>query len=308
MRCPHCAGEIPAGSRFCGICGRGITPAVGGGGRAAAEARPSSPSQVSPVESVSLFELPDSRAGRRARMALVLVLDAILAGAGLVMMLAYFESRSEGREPAPAASGASLPRAGQEGGEAGGVEPSAAPEPGGEAAVPEPPRPAPRKPLAPADKGKTAPRSKKAGARSEVGGAAAPSGDNLAAAEPEWVPVAEVQPSRRERDGDERIADQLGAVVARHQAELEDCYRRFGNSGGPDAPLEGSITIRFTLMPEGRAANVSPAGNTTGSAALADCVADRIGAWRFPDSPSSPVVLEWPFQFRPPARAEAGER
>jgi hypothetical protein len=105
MRCPHCAGEIPAGSRFCGICGRSIatsrrTPPAAQPGWGADEARHAAASEE--VDSVSLFELPASRAGRRAKLALILVLDAILAGAGVVMILSYADSRREIGRAAPA--------------------------------------------------------------------------------------------------------------------------------------------------------------------------------------------------------------
>jgi hypothetical protein len=92
----------------------------------------------------------------------------------------------------------------------------------------------------------------------------------------------------------------LRRVVDRHQAELEDCYAAAANSAGPDRPLEGRIDIRFTLMSGGRAVNVSPVVNTTGSAALAGCVSARVESWRFPDSPAWPLDLEWPFLFRAP--------
>jgi hypothetical protein len=108
MRCPHCAGEIPAGSRFCGICGRSIALAADGlqapedPGRWAGSHPGGAPGE-SHVDSVSLFELPPSRAGRRAKLALLLVLDAVLAGAGIVMLLSYLESRRDARR-APAAA------------------------------------------------------------------------------------------------------------------------------------------------------------------------------------------------------------
>jgi hypothetical protein len=119
MRCPHCAGEIPSGSRFCGICGRGITPAVGGpevaveGGRWPPATSPFAPSVESQADSISLFEMPASRAARRARMALVLVLDAILAGAGVVMLMAYFDARGDVRGDATVIDRATGSSAGQ---------------------------------------------------------------------------------------------------------------------------------------------------------------------------------------------------
>ena len=122
MRCPHCAGEIPAGSRFCGICGRNITVSPGGatgaGAPAVTDPRRWGAGGVSAEAedadlSMSLFELPVSRRARRLKVALVLALDAILAAAGIIMILSYLEARE-----APAAAPAVAPVSG---GAAGGA-------------------------------------------------------------------------------------------------------------------------------------------------------------------------------------------
>ncbi|HKE19005.1 MAG TPA: zinc ribbon domain-containing protein [Kofleriaceae bacterium] len=163
MRCPHCAGEIPAGSRFCGICGRSIaasrrTPPGAQPGWGADDARHAAASEE--VDSVSLFELPASRAGRRAKLALILVLDAILAGAGVVMIVSYADSRRESRRAAspaspddvvaPAPARAPTP-ARAPGPTPAGARPAGRP-PGGEAGSPPEPKPAPRQ--GPDDKAK----------------------------------------------------------------------------------------------------------------------------------------------------------
>ena len=188
MRCPHCAGEIPSGSRFCGICGRGITPAVGGpeiaveGGRWPPAASPFAPSVESQADSISLFEMPASRGARRARMALVLVLDAILAGAGVVMLMAYFDSRGDARGAARvdratgSAAGQGAAEEPPNGGGPTGVDPApgtapgpgaspdagaalAPPSPGGKARPASTPAPA-RRPKVPKQKSRPAPKSK----------------------------------------------------------------------------------------------------------------------------------------------------
>jgi hypothetical protein len=101
MRCPHCAGEIPPGSRFCGICGRNITPSPEppAYGRELETDRPAfaQAAGAEPGGSMSLFELPVSRSARTLKLALVLALDAILAAAGIVMILSYLDAR---RDPA----------------------------------------------------------------------------------------------------------------------------------------------------------------------------------------------------------------
>jgi len=301
MRCPHCAGEIPAGSRFCGICGRGIGPAAGrapaepgwGAGQAARA--------ESAVDSVSLFELPRSRSGRRAKLALILVLDAILAGAGVVMLLAYLEARRGSKPPAARSNG-------DKGGERGKVEvlppTQVSPSPGAVPAVPASAPVAPESaPAPPADVkppgGEAAPDTKarprppgtkprpkpRRSGRSDVRRGDESSGDTLAGSGP-----------ARES----AVTDRLRDVVDSHQEDLERCYLSSINSDDPDAALEGRIDIRFTLMSDGTAANVSPTANTTGSAELADCVVDLFRSWTFPGGHPEPLELEWPFLFRAP--------
>jgi hypothetical protein len=242
MRCPHCAGEIPAGSRFCGICGRSIAPSGGGSahapapGHAHAQARPPGANTGSQVDSVSLFEMPSSRAGRRARMALVLVLDAILAGAGVVMLLSYLESR-QGRRPAPDAGAQQKP---------GSAPPRR--DPADDRVRTPAPGPAPRTPAKQAPKSraparpaaKPRPRSD-SGARREAGGDPAPAGHDLAEVASEW-------------DGqvDRHQELERGTLTASSPSDA--------TGAGPGESLEGRMDIRLTLMPEGRAASVSPSG------------------------------------------------
>jgi hypothetical protein len=86
MRCPHCAGEIPQASRYCGICGRSLTltPAA------------SQPlDRDDEADSLSLFELPAARSARLVRLFVVLALDAMLAVAGVAMIITYINARSD---------------------------------------------------------------------------------------------------------------------------------------------------------------------------------------------------------------------
>lgn len=80
-----------AGARFCGLCGRTLVAGVGAGG-AATLSRPE-------PAAMSLFELPLARRPRTRRLVLVLALDAMLAGAGVFLLLAYLNARG-----APAAA------------------------------------------------------------------------------------------------------------------------------------------------------------------------------------------------------------
>lgn len=103
MRCPHCAGEILDGSRFCGICGRRLAPAparepepVRTPAAGSARPRPVAPAPI---------ELPVSRGARWARVLLVLALDVALAGAGVAMILSYVRDCEGARDQAVAPSG-----------------------------------------------------------------------------------------------------------------------------------------------------------------------------------------------------------
>src|SRR5262245_57018132 len=123
MRCPHCAAAIPDGAAFCGVCGRSVTPPV----RATAEP----PAEESGGASMSLFELPVSTSARAARVAVVLLLDTILAGAGVAMGWSWWSSRSALAAPAATAVAPGSPD------QATGVEPPAPPRPTPEARAPE---------------------------------------------------------------------------------------------------------------------------------------------------------------------------
>lgn len=255
-----------------------------------------------PSNSVSLFELPSSRSGRRAKLALILVLDAILAGAGVVMLLAYLEARRASKPPSSRSDGAG----GSERGKVEVLPPTrVSPSPG---AVPAQPASAPVAPESepappPADKeppgGEAAPDTRarprppsskprpkaRRSDRSDARRGQELTGDTLAGSAPEW---------------ESEVTDRLREVVDSHQEDLERCYLSTTNSDDPDAALEGRIDIRFTLMSDGTAANVSPTANTTGSAELADCVVDLFRSWTFPGGTPEPLELEWPFLFRAP--------
>jgi TonB family protein len=99
----------------------------------------------------------------------------------------------------------------------------------------------------------------------------------------------------------EDYAERVRLVVQSHSTQIERCYERAAKGSGPSAPLEGRIDLRFTLMPNGSAENVEVAGNSTGSAQLADCVAELFRSWSMPPGASRPIPLEWPVAFHPPA-------
>jgi outer membrane biosynthesis protein TonB len=251
-------------------------------------------------------------------MALVLVLDAILAGAGVVMLLSYLEARQGGRAPNRASAGAvepgsqvSTPEAARP--EGANPEPPPAPAPEPESASPPEPQPKPSQARPPEEakpRAKPArPETSKPGARSDSSSGAEPTDGELLGMAPGWErdPDQALQPAAAVHPPEADVEELTGAlrrVVDRHQRELEDCHAAASNSAGPDRLLEGRIDIRFTLMPGGRSADVRPVANTTGSAALAECVVAGVRSWSFPATAAAPLELEWPFLFRPAAHAK----
>jgi hypothetical protein len=251
---------------------------------------------------VSLFELPSSRSGRRAKLALILVLDAILAGAGVVMLFAYLEARRGSKPPAARSDDAR----GDERGEVEVLPPTqVSPAPGAVPALPANAPAAPEPELAPPaageepSRGEAAPDTRarprqpsskprpkaRRRDRSDTRRGEEPTGDNPAGVASEW---------------ESEVTSRLRDVVDGHQQDLERCFLASSNSDDPGAAPEGRIDIRFTLMSDGSAANVSPTANTTGSAELADCVVDLFRTLKFPGGHPEPLELEWPFLFRAP--------
>jgi hypothetical protein len=270
MRCPNCAGEVPAGSRFCGICGRNITAAppplaqaIGSG------------AQAEPRPAMSLFELPAQRRARATKMALVLALDAILAAAGVVMILSYLDARKASQPPVKSPPATSAV-------EVGAPKPVAVQA---EAATPAQPARTTPKP-------DTATRPP-----------APPTGEQIAsAATPTVTPIAEPAQDTEAADDIDEVSARLTELVRRHEGDLERCYQRVAKVSGPSDPLEGRIDVHVTVMPDGSAQGVHAGENTTGSAQLADCVVTLFKSWTLPVGAADPVELVWPLQFRPPSK------
>ena len=97
----------------------------------------------------------------------------------------------------------------------------------------------------------------------------------------------------------ERLTGQMQLVVARQQVQLERCYQRAAKVASMTEPLEGKISVRFTLMSDGTAQMLEVAKNSTGSSVLADCVVGLVAGWRFPDGERDELEFEWPFSFKP---------
>jgi TonB family protein len=73
-----------------------------------------------------------------------------------------------------------------------------------------------------------------------------------------------------------RHPDEIRAVVARHKAALQDCYKQALKF----APhLEGEIKVRFTVSTAGQVIAASVLSSTTNNAQLEQLVLEKIRRW-----------------------------
>jgi len=104
------------------------------------------------------------------------------------------------------------------------------------------------------------------------------------------------EPMRDDSEATARDLDQ--ATVQRHVRRnldgIKDCYAARLEEV---ASLSGTITLRFTIAPEGSVGDVGFAADTLGDAALRDCAARDIAAWRFPPSDGS-IEVTYPLVLR----------
>jgi outer membrane biosynthesis protein TonB len=90
-------------------------------------------------------------------------------------------------------------------------------------------------------------------------------------------------------------AGQIRIPIKRNSGQVRACYERElkKNPG-----LAGKLFLAFTIGADGKVRSARAARNSTGSAALASCVAGRVKGWVFPTAPGSTDV-EYPFIFEP---------
>lgn len=328
MRCPHCRGEIPQGSQFCGVCGHNVTTSPTGG---RASYGGSHDSGAPPPLSPSLFELPVSPGARRARVAMLLTLNLLLAGGGIALFNGYLHKRYQARQgagfllgkseptpsplvPAKAVHGGVSEGAFSNGQGAIDVDAEQRSWTAGKTRTSDdahdthaPPRPVPQP-------GPTArPHSIDAGLGplpSRVRIDAAPtrrlhkpgaSGSPTSGADPD--PVEEPGEPPSEASDSERvqvIAAKISLVVSRHQGQLTRCYQNAGKTTNPNQPLEGRIHLQFSIHLDGKARSIGVVSDDTGSPVLARCLVGLVGSWTFPSSGGDALDFVWPFDFQAP--------
>ena len=264
MRCPHCAGEIPEGSHFCGICGNHIAGEL-------PPPAPPAPPPIAAASSPSLFELPAAHGPRRARIFVVVTLNLILAGAGVAMIVSYFARR------------------------AAAVEKQSEPSDRVEAPSPVPSTTAEIEPPPPAQS-----NAEDTVLAASVGtGSPSPAARKKAAPrKPDSESPREARSGSGPADKPLDLAAEIDALASRHQRQLQSCYQQAAKTLEPETPLEGRVDIRFTIMPDGRATGGRAVANTTGSEALGSCLVEVVESWSFPPGAAKPLDFVWPFRFR----------
>ncbi|OQX77064.1 MAG: hypothetical protein B6D61_07780 [Bacteroidetes bacterium 4484_249] len=75
-----------------------------------------------------------------------------------------------------------------------------------------------------------------------------------------------------------RSADAIGRVVNKHADAIENCYKKETRI---NPNLKGSLSVQFTIMPNGKVSNVRVVNSTLRNKKVESCVTRRIRSWRF---------------------------
>ncbi len=97
-------------------------------------------------------------------------------------------------------------------------------------------------------------------------------------------------------DSSEVDQARLDAFVRARIGGLRACYE---SQLKLDRRTDGTVRMRFSILPTGELSGVVVVQNTLGSALVADCVAGIVRTWRTPFRPGQAVLVEYPFVFRP---------
>lgn len=86
-------------------------------------------------------------------------------------------------------------------------------------------------------------------------------------------------------------------VIHSHRGQIRYCYEE-AMTRNPS--LQGKVRVRFVIGSDGAVPSAQVAESTVGHAGLEQCVASRVGTWRFPKPRTgSQVVVLYPFLFKP---------
>lgn len=98
--------------------------------------------------------------------------------------------------------------------------------------------------------------------------------------------------------GEPTFKTQLEPYVQEYAGQVKYCYETQIKS---DEALHGRVEIAM-VVGEGRMQSATIVLNTTGDAALGECIAKKVGTWRFPQELAGGAV--WPFVFEPEGKVE----
>ncbi len=93
-----------------------------------------------------------------------------------------------------------------------------------------------------------------------------------------------------------RSQDAIGRVVGKHSDAIENCYKKESRI---NPNLKGSITVQFTISPQGRVTQVRIVKATLKSRNVENCISRRIKSWRFDpiDKKDGPVTARYKWIF-----------
>ena len=218
------------------------------------------------LSSPSLSMMPAKRSG--AMIAVILVLDLALAAAGGALLVKGLAKP----KPADAKPASAAPHAQAAAAPTPAAVAVTSAAPAGSAAAPEPPPPSDKTVAREAKKKPTAAKDIKKKADVPL--------DPYAGAAP---PAAGT--------------DQTAEIDAQAR-ESFGAFRRCFTDAIHGSPIHGDIRIAFVVQPDGHVSHSSPVVNTTGSDALASCLAQTIGAWTFAPHSGPAASYERPFNYQ----------
>ncbi len=108
-----------------------------------------------------------------------------------------------------------------------------------------------------------------------------------------WAPGTELEPANRRGLLTKRV---IREVITSHIGEVRECYEM---QLAVDRELQGRLTTRFVISPDGRVEGASSTYAGSVSMPVEQCVLRRLVHWRFPaPSGGGIVVVNYPFALR----------
>jgi len=96
--------------------------------------------------------------------------------------------------------------------------------------------------------------------------------------------------------GEVSARDQVNQLIRSRQRELVECVQAEQRR---DEKFGGAFQVVFDVQPSGRASNVALSKGVRSTPQLRDCLADRLGRWRFPTFQGPAYQVRLPFNITP---------